>query len=40
MYKKGTNYYAIVGIKTDEAIAVEENGEYRKAYRDGKYGEK
>ena len=40
MYKKGTKYYAIVGINTDEAIAVKENGEYRKAYRDGKYGEK
>lgn len=40
-YKKGTKYYAIDGISTDEAIAIEEeNGEYRKATRDGKYGDK
>lgn len=38
MYRKGTKYYAIVGVNTDEAIAVEENGEYRKAKREGKYG--
>ena len=38
MYKKGTKYYAIVGVNTDEAIAVEEYGKYRIAYREGKYG--
>ena len=38
LYKKGTKYYAIVGVNTDEAIAVEENGKYRKAKREGKYG--
>jgi len=39
VYKKGTKYFAIIGINTNEAIAVEENGKYRKAYREGKYGE-
>ena len=39
-YEKGTKYYAIQGISTDEAIAILENGKYRKAIRDGKYGEK
>ncbi|MEB2302737.1 hypothetical protein LAV72_24380 [Lysinibacillus xylanilyticus] len=39
-YKKGTKYYSIEGINTDEAIAIEEDGKYRKAIRDGKYGEK
>lgn len=39
-YKKGTKYYAIQGISTEKAIAVEEKGKYRKAIRDGKYGEK
>ncbi|MBB4825972.1 hypothetical protein HNO89_003209 [Sporosarcina luteola] len=39
--KKGTKYYAMQGISTEEAIAIkEENGKYRKAIRDGKYGEK
>jgi TRAP-type uncharacterized transport system substrate-binding protein len=38
MYRKGTKYYAIVGVNTDEAIAVEENGVYRKAKKEGKYG--
>ena len=38
MYRKGTKYYAIVGVNTDEAIAVEENGEYRKAKKEGRYG--
>ncbi len=38
--KKGTKYYAIQGISTDEAIAIEEKGKYRKAIRDGKYGGK
>lgn len=37
-YEKGTKYYSLPGISTDEAIAVqEENGKYRKAIRDGKY---
>lgn len=39
-YEKGTKYYAIQGISTEKAIAVEEKGKYRKAIRDGKYGEK
>lgn len=39
-YEKGTKYYAILGISTEEAIAIEEEGKYRKAMRDGKYGEK
>ena len=40
VYEKGTKYYAIQGISTEEAIAIEEEGKYRKAIRDGKYGEK
>ena len=40
MYKKGTKYYAMQGISTEEAIAIEEEGKYRKAIRNGKYGEK
>ncbi|MER2009623.1 MAG: hypothetical protein ABS939_19485 [Psychrobacillus sp.] len=39
-YEKGTKYYAIQGISTEEAIAIEEDGRYKKAIRDGKYGEK
>ncbi|MBK3497018.1 hypothetical protein JFL43_19675 [Viridibacillus sp. YIM B01967] len=40
-YEKGTKYYSIEGISTQEAIAIEvEDGKYRKAFRDGKYGEK
>lgn len=39
-YEKGTKYYAIQGISTEEAIAIEEKGKYRKAIRNGKYGEK
>jgi hypothetical protein len=39
-YQKGTKYYAIKGINTEEAIAIKENGRYRKAIRNGKYGEK
>ncbi|WP_211340525.1 hypothetical protein [Mesobacillus subterraneus] len=35
-YPEGTNYYSIKGISTDEAIAVEDNGKYRKATWDGK----
>ena len=37
-YKKGTKYYSIEGIGTDEAIAIEESyGLYIKAYREGEY---
>lgn len=40
-YEKGTKLYSIMGIGTEEAIAIEEaDGSYRKAVRDGKYGEK
>lgn len=39
-YKKGTEYYSITGVSTDEAIAVKEDGKYRKAIRDGKYSSK
>ncbi|MEZ7173083.1 hypothetical protein [Sporosarcina sp. OR05] len=38
-YKKGTKLYSIEGIPTDEAIAIEENGTFRKAINSGKYGE-
>ncbi|QUW22597.1 hypothetical protein JSQ81_03155 [Sporosarcina sp. Marseille-Q4063] len=39
-YKKGTKYYSIEGISTDDAIAIKENDDkYRKAIRNGKYGE-
>jgi hypothetical protein len=38
MFKKGTKYYSIKGISTDEAIAVEESkGKYVRADREGKY---
>lgn len=36
-YKKGTKLYSIIGVHTDEAIAVEENGKFRKAINSGKY---
>ncbi|MFO1441788.1 hypothetical protein KDN24_00770 [Bacillus sp. Bva_UNVM-123] len=37
-FKKGTKYYSIKGINTDEAIAIEESdGRYIKAYREGEY---
>ncbi|MCM3690828.1 hypothetical protein [Neobacillus niacini] len=37
-FKKGTKYYSIKGISTDEAIAIEEsNGRYIRANREGKY---
>ncbi|MFT9598303.1 hypothetical protein [Mesobacillus sp.] len=37
-YKKGTKYYSIEGLSTDEAIAIEESdGQYIKAYREGEY---
>lgn len=39
-YEKGTKYYAIQGISTDEAIAIKDEDKYKKAIRDGKYGEK
>jgi phosphate-selective porin len=38
VYKKGTKYYSIKGISTDESIAVqEEKGKYKKAIREEKY---
>ncbi len=38
IYKRGTKYYSIEGISTNEAIAVEESyGRYIKAYREGEY---
>lgn len=39
-YSKGTAFYSIKGINTDEAIAIEEDEKYRKAINNGKYGEK
>ncbi|WP_430787290.1 hypothetical protein VBD025_16060 [Virgibacillus flavescens] len=37
-YKKGTKYYSIEGVSTDEAIAIEESdGRYIKANREEKY---
>lgn len=39
-YRKGTKFYAIKGISTEEAIAIAEDSKYRKAIRNGKYGEK
>ena len=37
-YLKGTKYYSIQGVSTDEAIAIQEKGEtYIKAVRDGEY---
>ncbi|ANU24802.1 hypothetical protein BCM40_04470 [Planococcus donghaensis] len=37
-YEKGTKYFSITGISTEEAIAIKEkDGQYRKAIRDGKY---
>jgi hypothetical protein len=37
-YKRGTKYYSIKGISTDQAIAVEESdGQYIKAYREAEY---
>lgn len=38
VYKKGTAYYSIQGVSTDEAIAIEEeDGKYKKAIREGEY---
>jgi hypothetical protein len=37
-FNKGTKYYSIKGISTEESIAIEESdGRYKKADRDGKY---
>lgn len=36
-YKKGTRYYSIRGTRIEEAIAVEENGKYRVAFRKDEY---
>ncbi|MBD7908123.1 hypothetical protein [Sporosarcina gallistercoris] len=36
-YRKGTKYYAIPGLVSEEVIAVEEDGKYRKAVNAGKY---
>ncbi|WP_347551452.1 hypothetical protein ABFG93_05935 [Pseudalkalibacillus hwajinpoensis] len=38
-YEKGTNYWSIQNINTDEAIAVEvSDGVFKKALRRGEYG--
>ncbi|WP_391205123.1 hypothetical protein [Psychrobacillus sp. L4] len=38
VYPKGTKYYSIVELSTDEAIAIkDEKGKYIKATRDGEY---
>ncbi|MFB5087551.1 hypothetical protein PGC35_10070 [Psychrobacillus sp. PGGUH221] len=36
-YPKGTKYYSIVGVSTDEDFAVKNNGSYIKVTRDGEY---
>ena len=37
-YRKGTKYFSIVDVSTEEAIAIEDgNGHYVKAIQDGKY---
>jgi hypothetical protein len=36
-YKKGTKYYSIKGVSTDTAIAVNDNGKYIKAIKEGEY---
>ena len=37
-FEKGTKYYSIKGISTDDAIAIEEsNGRYIRANSEGKY---
>ncbi|MGD6795947.1 hypothetical protein [Metabacillus indicus] len=37
-FKKGTKYYSINGISTDEAIAVKDpDGRFIKAYSNGEY---
>lgn len=38
-YKKGTKFYSIKGISSEEAIAIQEpDGKYRKLVNNGKYG--
>ncbi|GGB53912.1 hypothetical protein [Fictibacillus barbaricus] len=38
VYRKGTKYYSIKDISTDESIAVEdESGKYKKAVREKEY---
>ncbi|WP_207224301.1 hypothetical protein [Fictibacillus sp. BK138] len=38
VYEKGTKYYAIKDVSTDEAIAVEDgSGKYKKAVREKEY---
>lgn len=39
-YKKGTKLYSIKGVLTDEAMAVEEDGKYRKLVNGGEYGKR
>ncbi len=40
-YEKGTEYFSVKGISTNEAIAIKEgDGIYRKAINDGEYGGK
>jgi hypothetical protein len=37
-FEKGTKYYSIKGVSTDESIAVEDgNGNYKKAVREKEY---
>lgn len=36
-YKKGTKYFSIPGVSTDNAIAVEDEGKYVKAIKGEKY---
>lgn len=39
-FEKGTSYYSIPGISTEEAIAVQDEDKFRKVIREGKYGGK
>lgn len=39
-YEEGTKFYSIKGIGVEEAIAIKEDGKFRKAIREEKYGEK
>ncbi|WP_456278926.1 hypothetical protein [Bacillus sp. AK128] len=36
-YKRGTKYYSIKNVSTEIAIAVDDNGAFIKAIRDGEY---
>lgn len=36
-YKRGTRYYSIKSVSKDSAIAIEDNGKYVKAIRNGEY---